>query len=222
MDGPSAEGSQDDSPTTDGELEACIGICDVGRCADGCKCSLKLKRKRPMARAPAADLADGTFKRPPRFKQGDAVEFAAPERRIKVRTFGVVDAVKHVGAQPYYVVTSARGTIYSFSEDCLRCRGSVDPNFALLGSELVTIDDISAVGTVLTLEPVDEVFDESADDPYADAEAGQDNSSSEAAMSPDDVARAQAAVLMTTFESRLQEHSEAVQGKLHAQLASAG
>jgi hypothetical protein len=59
--GPSAEGSQDDSPTTDGELEACIGICDVGRCADGCKCSLKLKRKRPMARAPVADLADGTF-----------------------------------------------------------------------------------------------------------------------------------------------------------------
>ena len=160
MSGPSAEGSQDDSPTTDGELEACIGICDVGRCADGCKCSLKLKRKRPMVHAPAADLADGTFKRPPLFKQGDAVEFAAPERRIKVRTFGLVDAVKHVGAQPYYVVTSAKGTIYSFSEDCLRRKGSVDPNFALHGSELVTISDISAVGTVLMLESVDEVVDE--------------------------------------------------------------
>ena len=32
------------------------------------------------------------------------------------------------------------------------------------------------------------------------------------------MARAQAAVLMTTFESRLQEHSEAVQSKLHSQL----
>ena len=68
------------------------------------------------------------------------------------------------------------------------------------------------------LEVVDEVSDEIADDPYADAEARQDNSSDGAAMSPDDIARAQAAVLMTTFESRLQEHSETVQSKLHAQL----
>ena len=145
--------------------------------------------------APAADLADGTFKRPPLIQEGDAVEFAAPERRIKVRTFGVVSAVKHVGAQPYYVVTSAKGTIYSFSEDCLRRKGSVDPNFALRGSQLVTIGDTDSVGTVLMLEPVDEVVDEGADDLYADAEYGQDNSEDGAAASPDDKARAQAAVL---------------------------
>jgi hypothetical protein len=171
-----------------------------------------------VVHAPAADLAEGMFKRPPLFKEGDAVEFAAPERRIKVRTFGLVNAVKHVGAQPYYVVTSAKGTIYSFSEDCLRHKGSVDPNFALRGPELVTISSIDAVGTVLMLESVDEVVDESADDLYADAEAGHDNSADAAATSPEDMARAQAALLMTTFESRLQEHSEAVQSKLHSQL----
>ena len=171
-----------------------------------------------MVHAPAADLADGTFKRPPLFKEGDVVEFAAPERRIKVRTFGIVDAVKHVGAQPYYVVTSAKGTIYSFAEGCLRHKGSVDPNFALRGSELVTISDTDAVGTVLMLESVDKVCDESADDLYADAEAGQDNSADGVAVSPDDMARAQVALMMTTFESRLQEHSEAAQSKLHSQL----
>ena len=106
-----------------------------------------------------------------------------------MRTFGVVNAVKHVGAPPYYVVTSAKGTIYSFSEDCLRRKGSIDPNFALRGSQLVTICDTDAVGTVLMLEPVDEVVDESADDLYADAEYGQDNSEDGAAMSPDDRAR---------------------------------
>ena len=218
VNGPSTEGSQDDSTTTDGELEACIGICDVGQCADGCKCSLRLKRKRPLVHAPAADLADGTFKRPPLFKEGDAVEFAAPERRIKVRTFGIVDAVKHVGAQPYYVVTSAKGTVYSFSEDCLRSKGAADPKFALQGSELVTIGDINAAGTILMLESVDEVIDETDDDLYTDAEAGQDNAADAAATSPDDMARTRAAILMTSFESRLQEHSEAIESKLHSQL----
>ena len=87
------------------------------------RCSMKLKRKRPVVHAPAADLADGTFKRPPLFRKGDAVEFASPERRIQVRTFGTIDSVHHMGAQPYYTVTSAKGTIYSFSEDCLRSRG---------------------------------------------------------------------------------------------------
>ena len=192
MGGPSTVGSLDDCSTTDGELEECIGICATGQCADGCRCSLKLKRKRPVVHAPAADLADGTFKRPPLFQEGDAVEFTAPERRIKVRTFGIVSAVRHAGAQPYYVVTSTRGTIYSFSEDCLRRKGSIDPNFALRGSQLVTIGDTDSVGTILMLEPVDEVVDESADDLYADAEYGQDNSEDGAAALPDDKAREQA------------------------------
>ena len=104
----------DDLTITDSELGTCIGLCDTGHCYDGCKCSLRLKRKRPVVHAPAADIADGTFKRPALFKKGDAVEFASPERRIQVRTFGTVESVQHVGAQPYYTVTSTKGTIYSF------------------------------------------------------------------------------------------------------------
>ena len=107
---------------TDDELSTCVGICDTGQCADGCKCSWKLKRKRPLVHAPAADLAEGTFKRPALFRKGDAVEFVAPERRIRLRTFGTIQSVQHVGAQPYYTAVSAKGTIYSFSEDCLRSR----------------------------------------------------------------------------------------------------
>ena len=117
----------DDLTITDSELGTCIGLCDTGHCDDGCKCSLRLKRKRPVVHAPAADIADGTFKRPALFRKGDAVEFASPERRIQVRTFGTVESVQHVGAQPYYTVTSTKGTIYSFSEDCLRSRGASDP-----------------------------------------------------------------------------------------------
>ena len=37
MGGPSTERSLDDYTTTDGELEACIGICSDGRCAGGCR-----------------------------------------------------------------------------------------------------------------------------------------------------------------------------------------
>ena len=156
---------------------------------------------RPMVHAPAADLVDGTFKRPPLLKKGDAVEFAAPERRIKVRTFGTVDVVKHVGAQPYYIVTSVNGTIYSFSEDCLRGEGAAGPNFALQGSELVTIGDINAAGTVLMLESVDEVIYETDDD-FTDAEAGQDNAGDAAAASAEDMARTQAAVTYRASPTR--------------------
>ena len=65
---------------------------------------MKLKRKRPVVHAPAADLAEGTFKRPALFRKGDAVEFVAPERRIKLRMFGTIQSVQHMGAQPYYTV----------------------------------------------------------------------------------------------------------------------
>ena len=167
--------------------------------------------------APAADLADGTFKRPPLFRKGDAVEFASPERRIQVRTFGTVDSVHHVGAQPYYTVTSAKGTIYSFSEGCLRSRGASDPNFALRGSELVTIGDLTTTHTVLTLGVVDEVT-EDADDGYADAAAGQDNAEQSAADAAEDLVLAQTTVLMASFETRLQERDAAVQAQLRAQL----
>ena len=138
----------DDCAITDDELGTCIGMCDTGHCVSGCRCSMKLKRKRAIVHAPAADLPHGTFKRPPLFQKGDAVEFASPERRIQVRTFGTIDSVHHMGAQPYYTVTSAKGTIYSFSEDCLRSRGTTDPNFALRGSELVTIGDLTTTDTV--------------------------------------------------------------------------
>ena len=132
----------DDFPATDGELGTCIGMCDTGHCAGACKCSLKLKRKRPLVRAPTADLAAGTFKRPALFKKHDAVEFLAPDRRIRVRTFGTIESVQHVGALPHYTVVTAKGMIYSFAEDALRSRGPADDNFALQGSTLVTIGDL--------------------------------------------------------------------------------
>jgi hypothetical protein len=178
---------------------------------------MKLKRKRSVVHAPAADIADGTFKRPALFRKGDAVEFASPERRIQVRTFGTIDSVQHVGAQPYYTVTSAKGTIYSFSEDCLRSRGTSDPNFALRGSELVTIGDLTTTDTVLTLDAVDEVY-EDADDGYADAASGQDSAEQAAADATEELALAQQTVLMTSFEARLQESDAAVQAQLRAQL----
>ena len=207
----------DDCAITDGELGTCIGMCDTGHCVSGCRCSMKLKRKRAIVHAPAADLPHGTFKRPPLFRKGDAVEFASPERRIQVRTFGTIDSVHHMGAQPYYTVTSAKGTIYSFSEDCLRSRGTTDPNFALRGSELVTIGDLTTTDTVLTLDAVEEVY-EDADDGYADAAAGQDNAEQAAADAAEDLALAQTTVLMASFESRLQERDAAVQEQLRAQL----
>ena len=66
-----------DLAITDSELGTCIGMCATGHCDSGFKCSMRLKRKRPVVHAPAADLADGTFKRPPLFRKGDAVEFAS-------------------------------------------------------------------------------------------------------------------------------------------------
>ena len=207
----------DDSAITDDGMGTCIGMCATGHCDSGYRCSMKLKRKRPVVQAPAADLADGTFKRPPLFRKGDAVEFASPERRIQVRTFGTIDSVHHVGAQPYYMVTSIKGTIYSFSEDCLRSRGSTDPNFALRGSELVTIGDITTANTVLTLDMVEESA-EDADDGYSDAAAGQDTTEQAAVDAAEELALAQQTVLMTSFEARLQERDAAVQAQLRAQL----
>jgi hypothetical protein len=157
-----------------------------------------------VVHAPAADIADGTFKRPALFKKGDAVEFASPERRIQVRMFGVVESVQHVGAQPYYTVTSTKGTIYSFSEDCLRSRGATDPKFALRGSELVTIGDLTTTGTVLMLDVVDEEAIADADDGYADAVDGQDSAEQAAAVAAEDLILAQTTVLMASFEARLQ------------------
>ena len=207
----------DDFAVTDDDMGTCIGMCDTGHCDSGYRCSMKLKRKRPIVHAPAADLADGTFKRPPLFRKGDAVEFASPERRIRVRTFGTVDSVHHMGAQPYYMVTSVKGTVYSFSEECLRSRGSTDPNFALRGSELVTIGDLTTTHTVLTLDVVEEIT-EDADDGYADAAAGQDNAEQAAVDAAEELALAQQTVLMTSFEARLQERDAAVQAQLRAQL----
>ena len=128
-----------------------------------------------------------------------------------------VDSVHHVGAQPYYMVTSAKGTIYSFSEGCLRSRGASDPNFALRGSELVTIGDLTTTHSVLTLDVVDEIA-EDADDDYADAEAGQDSTEQSAADAAEELMHAQTTVLMAGFEARLQERDAAVQAQLRAQL----
>ena len=192
-------------------------MCDTGHCADGCKCSLKLKRKRPVVHAPAADLAGGTFKRPALFKKGDAVEFIALERRIKIRTFGTIESVQHMGAQPYYTVASTKGTIYSFSEDCLRSMGASDTNFALQGSELVTISDLTTTDMVIVLDAVDKAV-EDADEDFTGAEAGQDSAEDAAATAAEELARAQSTVLMTSFETRLQERNEAIQEQLRSQL----
>ena len=207
----------DDFTTTDGELGMCIGLCETGHCAGGGRCSLKLKRKRPVVRAPAADLAVGTFKRPTLFRKGDAVEFVAPDRRIKVRTFGTIESVHHVGAQPHYTVVSAKGTIYSFSEDCLRSRGPSDDNFALQDSTLVTIGDLSTTNTVLTLDSVDEAV-EDVDEDFLEAEAGQASAEDAAAAAVEELSRAQSAVLMASFDARLQERDAAVQEQLRSQL----
>jgi hypothetical protein len=178
---------------------------------------LKLKRKRPVVRAPAADLAVGTFKRPALFKQHDAVEFLAPDRRIRVRTFGTIESVQHIGAQPHYTVVSAKGTIYSFAEDSLRSRGPSDDNFALQGSTLVTIGDLSTTHTVLTLDSVDEAV-EDVDEDFSGAEAGQASAEDAAAVAAEELSRAQSTVLMTSFEARLQERDDAIQGQLRSQL----
>jgi hypothetical protein len=115
-------------------------------------------------------------------------------------------------------VTSTKGTIYSFSEDCLRSRGSTDPDFALRGSELVTIGDLTTTGTVLMLDVVDEEAVADADDRYADAANGQDSAEQAAALAAEDLMRAQTTVLMTNFETRLQERDVAVQAQLQSQL----
>ena len=222
-----AQETSDDSATTDSELAACIGFCETGDCASGCRCSARLKRRRPMIRAPAADLPGGTFKRPPLFRKGDAVEFAAPERRIQVRTFGTVDDVQHVGAEPRYVVTSVKGTVYSFAEDCLRSRGATDPVFALQGSELVTINDLTTAGTSQAEDPPShhhmvlmlDTVPEADDDEFPDAEAGQDVAEQEAADAVSELASAQSTV-MATFEARLQQRDEDVQAKLQEQFAA--
>ena len=192
-------------------------MCDTGHCADGCKCSLKLKRKRPCVRAPAADLAVGTFKRPALFKKDDAVEFLAPDRRIKVRTFGTVESVQHVGAQPYYTVVNAKGTIYSFSEDCLRSRGPSDDNFALQGSTLVTIGDLTTTDMVLMLDSVDEAV-EDVDEDFSGAEAGQASAEDAAAAAAEDLSSRAFSCVDDGFETRLQERDDAVQEQLRSQL----
>jgi hypothetical protein len=125
-----------------------------------------------------------------------------------------------MGAQPYYTVISGKGTIYSFSEDCLRSRGTSDPVFALQGSNLVTIGDIgdlTTTGTVRMLDVVDEAI-EDVDDEYTDAEAGQDNVERAAAAAADDSSLAQQTVMMTNLTSRLQERDEAIQEQLRSQL----
>ena len=143
-----------------------------------------------------------------------------------MRTCGTVDDVQHVGAEPRYVVTSVKGIVYTFAEDCLRSKGATDPVFALQGSELVTIN-LTTAGTsqadsppshhhvVLMLDTVPEVDD----DDFADAEAGQDVADKEAADAVSELASAQSSV-MATFEARLQQRDEDVQGKLQEQLAA--
>ena len=126
------------------------------------------------------------------------MEFLAPDRRIKVRTFGTIESVQHMGAQPHYTVVSAKGTIYSFAEDCLRSRGPSDDNFALQGSTLVTIGDLSTTHTVLTLDSVDEAV-EDVDEDFSGAEAGQASAEDAAAVAAEELSRAQSTVLMTSF-----------------------
>ena len=142
-------------------------------------------------------------------------DMAAP--RIKVRTFGTIESVQHVGAQPHYTVVSAKGTIYSFSEDCLRSRGPSDDNFALQDSALVTIGDLSTTNTVLTLDSVDEAV-EDVDEDFLEAEAGQASAEDAEAAAVEELSRAQSAVLMASFDARLQERDAAVQEQLRSQL----
>ena len=103
-----------------------------------------------------------------------------------MRTFGKIESVQHVGAQTYYTVVSAKGTIYSFSEDCLRSRGQSDDNFALQGSTLVTIGDLSTTHTVLTLDSVDEAV-EDVDEDFSGAEAGQASAEDAAAAAAEEL-----------------------------------
>ena len=83
----------------------------------------------------------------------------------------------------------------------------------------MTIGDLTTTDTVLTLDAVDEVY-EDADDGYVDAAAGQDNAGQAAADAAEDLALAQTTVLMASFETRLQERDAAVQAQLQAQLAA--
>ena len=83
----------DDETTTDIEAGACAGYCDTSTCGSECKCSTRFKRQRPIVRAACDLLPVGTFRRPPLFKCGDEVQFAAPDRRIRLRTFGTITSV---------------------------------------------------------------------------------------------------------------------------------
>ena len=114
-------------------------------------------------------------------------------------------------------MVSAKGTIYSFAEDSLRSRGPSDDNFALQGSTLVTIGDLSTTHTVLTLDSVDEAV-EDVDEDFSGAEAGQASAEDAAAVAAEELSRAQSTVLMTSFEARLQERDDAIQGQLRSQL----
>lgn len=94
----------DDEATTDIEVEACVGYCSTGTCNSECKCSARFKRQRPIVRAAGDLLPAGTFRRPPLFKRGDEVQFAAPDRGIQLRNFGSITSVIYDGAAPQYVV----------------------------------------------------------------------------------------------------------------------
>ena len=178
------------------------------------------KSQRPIVRAACDLLPVGTFRRPPLFKCGDEVQFAAPDRRIRLRTFGTITSVVYDGAVPQYVVTTAStlSRQYTVLEDRLERAAAVDPDFALRDSELVlrgasaaTTDLTDHPRVVLTLDVVDENI--TADD-FEGAEEGVDETSVDDVT--DELALAQDTV-MATFEARLLAHNAEIEARLRAQ-----
>ena len=109
----------------------------------------------------------------------------------------------------------------------MRSRGTTDPVFALQGSVLVTIDDLTTTGTSQAENPPShhhmvimlDAVAEGDDDEFPDAEAGQDVAEKEAADAVSELASAQSTV-MATFEARLLQRDEDVQAKLQEQLVA--
>ena len=193
-------------------------------CVSGCKCSARFKRKRPVVRAACDLLPAGTFRRPALFKRGDEVQFAAPDRRIirriQLRTFGIITCVIYEGATPQYVVTTASTTSkeYTLVEDKLSRAATVDPDFALQGSELV-LRGAEATTTAMADQPrvvltLDVVVEDVTLDDFEGAEDGIDELSIEAAT--EELAQAQTTG-MATFEARLSVLDAAIRTKLKAQ-----